>query len=384
MLVFIVPAASNVLAVSAGQRNSVLQMLHCGATQARRFGHRERRIRRRDHAAAEGECTRRSLIEVLAAELECLRPDHKLYDSTADPPFRPACFKADEVVRAADLKRIYKAIGEWSATRRREAAENDLPVRPNRDGEGCDGPLSALCLSGGGIRSATFNLGVLQALARINLLGKFDYLSSVSGGGYIASWLRAWMHRSGVDNVVTELGKEASSFPDPLAPEPMPVSNLRDYSNYLTPTVGLFSGDTWAAAATIVRNLLLNWLVLLPLLGAVIGVPLLFLLFIRTPGFLEQFSWWLLRAAVAIELVASFLVYFKRRFAKTEDDSQAGFIFACVLPICLAAGSLSAAVIGLKLPWADPSPAPDIDTTDLWRFCAPCCTGAPFLGWFTV
>jgi hypothetical protein len=333
---------------------------------------------------AGGECTRRSLNEVLAAELECLRPDHKLYDSTANPPIRPSCFKADEAVRAADLKRIYKTIGEWSATRRRDAADNDLPVRQNQDGDRCEGPLSALCLSGGGIRSATFNLGVLQALARINLLGKFDYLSSVSGGGYIASWLRAWMHRRGVDNVVTELGNEASSFPDPLAPEPTPVSNLRDYSNYLTPTVGLFSGDTWAAAATIVRNLLLNWLVLLPLLGAVIGVPLLFLLFIRTPDFMEQFSWWLLRAAVAIELVASFLVYFKRRFAKTEDDSQAGFIFACVLPICLAAGSLSAAGIGLKLPWADPSSGPNIDTTDLWRFCAMWCIGVPFLGWFTV
>src|SRR3569623_1361446 len=215
-------------------------------------------------AAAEGECTRRSLNEVLAAELECLRPDHKLYDSTADPPLRPACFKADEAVRAADLKRIYKAIGEWSATRRREAAENDLPVRPNRDGEGCDGPLSALCLSGGGIRSATFNLGVLQALARINLLGKFDYLSSVSGGGYIAAWLRAWMHRRGVDEVVRQLGKSARGC-DPLNIEPKPRVNLREYSNYLTPAVGLFSGDTWSAAATIARNLLLNWLVLVPL-----------------------------------------------------------------------------------------------------------------------
>src|SRR4051794_35695045 len=74
---------------------------------------------------AGGECTRRSLNEVLAAELECLRPDHKLYDSTANPPIRPACFKADEAIRAADLKRIYKAIGDWSATRRRDAADND-------------------------------------------------------------------------------------------------------------------------------------------------------------------------------------------------------------------------------------------------------------------
>lgn len=46
--------------------------------------------------------------------------------------------------------------------------------------------LSALCLSGGGIRSATFGLGVIQALARFGLLNRFHYLSTVSGGGYIA------------------------------------------------------------------------------------------------------------------------------------------------------------------------------------------------------
>lgn len=65
-----------------------------------------------------------------------------------------------------------------------------------------------LALSGGGIRSATFCLGVLQALARASLpesarppggepkpaidppsmLSLFDYLSTVSGGGYIGSF----------------------------------------------------------------------------------------------------------------------------------------------------------------------------------------------------
>src|SRR6202045_5193155 len=55
--------------------------------------------------------------------------------------------------------------------------------------------MMGLCLSGGGIRGATFNLGVLQALAQLNLLRFFDYLSSVSGGGYIHQWLAAWIRR---------------------------------------------------------------------------------------------------------------------------------------------------------------------------------------------
>src|SRR5512134_141497 len=57
-----------------------------------------------------------------------------------------------------------------------------------------DAPLVGLGLSGGGIRSAAFNMGVLQTLARSGLLPRIDYLSTVSGGGYIGScltWLRA-------------------------------------------------------------------------------------------------------------------------------------------------------------------------------------------------
>ncbi len=45
-----------------------------------------------------------------------------------------------------------------------------------------------LAFSGGGIRSATFNLGVLQALEQGDKLQKIDYLSTVSGGGYIGAW----------------------------------------------------------------------------------------------------------------------------------------------------------------------------------------------------
>lgn len=49
--------------------------------------------------------------------------------------------------------------------------------------------LVGLALSGGGIRSASFNLGVLQAFYRSGLLRFVDYLSTVSGGGYIGSFL---------------------------------------------------------------------------------------------------------------------------------------------------------------------------------------------------
>ena len=55
--------------------------------------------------------------------------------------------------------------------------------------------LQGICFSGGGIRSATMNLGILQGLAEREMLSRFDYLSSVSGGGYIHEWFAAWVKR---------------------------------------------------------------------------------------------------------------------------------------------------------------------------------------------
>jgi hypothetical protein len=132
---------------------------------------------------------------------------------------------------------------------------------------------SALCLSGGGIRSGTFALGLIQGLARHNLLSKFDYLSTVSGGGYIGSWLTAWIHRQhdGLTGVTNHLKqREPSSRIDP---DPSPVHYLREYCSFITPKVGLLSADTWTFAGIYLRNLFLNWLVFIPLLIAVLTLP---------------------------------------------------------------------------------------------------------------
>src|SRR5271154_1235748 len=84
------------------------------------------------------------------------------------------------------------------------------------EGHGMPVPGSAdrvgVAFSGGGIRSATFNLGILQGLARYNLLQRVDYISTVSGGGYIGSWLVSWIRRSGLKEVIRGL---ASSPPSP-------------------------------------------------------------------------------------------------------------------------------------------------------------------------
>ena len=133
-----------------------------------------------------------------------------------------------------------------------------------------DAPLAALCLSGGGIRSATFGLGVLQTLARYGLLGDFHYLSTVSGGGYIGSWLTAWRTRRQDD---AEVFAHLKPFSRPNGSEPTEIEGLRANSNYLTPKLGILSADTWAALALILRNLLLNWLVFGPLFMGALFLP---------------------------------------------------------------------------------------------------------------
>lgn len=135
-----------------------------------------------------------------------------------------------------------------------------------------ENPRTALCFSGGGIRSATFGLGIIQSLAHWGLLNKFDYLSTVSGGGYIGSWLSAWIQRSGsdVNNVQEKLANPAR---DKNLPEPEQITHLRSYSNYMTPQLGLLSADTWTLVAVYLRNLSLNWLVLVPLFAAFMLIP---------------------------------------------------------------------------------------------------------------
>src|SRR5688572_26730784 len=69
--------------------------------------------------------------------------------------------------------------------------------------------LVGLALSGGGIRSATFSLGLLQGLERLRLLRIFDYLSTVSGGGFAGGWWSAWLARGGLQaRTPAELARE--------------------------------------------------------------------------------------------------------------------------------------------------------------------------------
>ena len=184
---------------------------------------------------------------------------------------------------------------------------------------------SALCLSGGGIRSAIFGLGILQGLARKRLLKEFDYLSTVSGGGYVGGWLTAWIRNqdAGASAVFDQLRSETHLT---LNPEPEPIRHLRAFSNYLTPKTGFTSVDTWTLIATYLRNIFLNWLVLISWLAAAMMVPRLYLAAILLPrvGWVERYEETLYSYGIAQNIligVSFFLVALAMAYAIVDVPS---------------------------------------------------------------
>jgi hypothetical protein len=178
----------------------------------------------------------------------------------------------------------------------------EWPKQPSRElsEKLFDKKLTALCLSGGGIRSATFCLGILQALAKEKLLSQFHYLSTVSGGGYIGAWLSAWASRSRSDVALVE----KSLAPD--GEEPAPLMRLRDFTNYLTPRRGPMGLDSWTFVSTYLRNLILNWLLLAPLFLFVVWAPkatALIFEFLEATYFEAQENEWARCAVLALAAV---------------------------------------------------------------------------------
>jgi hypothetical protein len=84
--------------------------------------------------------------------------------------------------------------------------------------------------------SLSFWHGVIQALARKGLLTQFDYLSTVSGGGYIGGWLTAFIHAHSHD-----VDKVQALLAEPMPP--VELTTLRMYTPYMPPKPGFTSVD---------------------------------------------------------------------------------------------------------------------------------------------
>ncbi|WP_306591291.1 patatin-like phospholipase family protein [Geothrix sp. 21YS21S-4] len=243
--------------------------------------------------------------------------------------------------------------GERIAVRRR-AVRKEL-------GDAAAGPADArpvgLALSGGGIRSATFCLGVLRGLARHGVLPRVDLLSTVSGGGYIGSFLGALIHREGLKAATDCLEQD----PPPLAGSApvlaSPVRWLRENGRYLAPSG---SGDlllmmailfrNWVAVHVVLGTLLLSVMLLLKGVWA-LSLPASWLAWTVAPAAGLWWSPWIAGAGVLfLTLVvppgwAYWLVE-----AVGEDYSSRWFspVWAAAASVALFGGL---GLAGLHVPW---------------------------------
>lgn len=180
---------------------------------------------------------------------------------------------SSESDRASDDTKVLHDEDEWLKKR---SKRTDAPALVE------DGERVGLALSGGGIRSSTFNLGVLQALQRYRVLERVDYLSTVSGGGFIGSSLTWLMTRL---NVPYPFGRTRADHRLTLTPRqngvacaagsqaPGPADTvgwLRQHGEYLAPHPPL---TRWALLSAIVRGAVISLLVfLLPVFAVLVIV----------------------------------------------------------------------------------------------------------------
>jgi hypothetical protein len=169
--------------------------------------------------------------------------------------------------------------------------------------------LIGLALSGGGVRSASFALGVLQALYGFGVFDRFHYLSTVSGGGYIGSALTYFRNvfrdfgekwfpfgylrpQAGARGTRPEGAGQTEAKPDDVPPEVVKgdamarkiVSFLRQHASFLTPSRQL---NTAALGAGVVRGLISTVIPYLVLLTGALGLLMSWHLFDKNPGWIS-------------------------------------------------------------------------------------------------
>ncbi len=168
-------------------------------------------------------------------------------------------------ISKGEKEKINAKIEEMDESKKDELESLDLNTERNVDKN-----LVGLCFSGGGIRSATLNLGLVQAIAKKGIFKVFDYLSTISGGSYFGACISSLLSHEGSTT-------SGNKFPfhfdrsKKFKEEKEVIKHLRDHSNFLTPHVGLFSRDTWYMIAVILRGMFLNFIILFSFFTAILS-----------------------------------------------------------------------------------------------------------------
>jgi hypothetical protein len=193
-----------------------------------------------------------------------------MHDRLSD--VRPPAAVRDERSRAVKLR-------DWMLGR--PAPKHPLPRRPLTDPS--PGRVGIAC-SGGGIRSAAYNLGALQVLRDRGVFGldaggrqqgREVYVAAVSGGAYIASSFATVAAMSPKGDLAPRNGdgrqRDGARVPRRIyAPSSPEERHLRNHSSYMAPGLG----GKLRLALRVVMGMLANFVVigvLLALIGAGLG-----------------------------------------------------------------------------------------------------------------
>ncbi|HEY5958159.1 MAG TPA: patatin-like phospholipase family protein, partial [Polyangiaceae bacterium] len=207
-----------------------------------------------------------------------------------------------------------------------------------------------VALSGGGIRSATFNLGLLQALAEKDVLRHVDYLSTVSGGGYIGAFWTAWRqhHPHGVfpGTSKEDIDQSATNHQDPR--ESARIRHLRQFSRFLMPRVGIAHSETWAGVVAILGGIIPSLTTALALLAV-----MLYLWFGASAALFagsDYRSNWLAPLAFgAITLTLHGYMEWRWRVTNTGGEEKEGVGYGVLCCFTVIASAL--ALAGLRWQW---------------------------------
>ena len=192
--------------------------------------------------------------------------------------------------------------------------------------------LVGIAVSGGGIRSATFNLGVIQAFGENGLLERADYLSTVSGGGYVGSC------------VTSVLGDGGSPAGFPLrqsrtGDESPAVKHLRNSIDYLAPGGFL---DRIRIPALLLRGVLINMLIVLPyVLLAVVATEVLWGPSLRRGGTANYYRETLFVGALLIAWILVFPLVRRLRALGWEWRDKLELSFAAALAIFVVTAAIN-------------------------------------------
>lgn len=202
-----------------------------------------------------------------------------------------------------------------------------------------------LALSGGGIRSATFNLGLLQGLAEKGVLDHVHYVSTASGGGYIGGFWTAWRRRQGT------MFPPPSFEPTRTSREHPSVRHMREFSRFLVPRLGFMQTETWNAIVAWLGGMIASLLFTFAAVAVVLWASLVL---VCVAGFFPPH--WVALALFALTCSVHWLDEWRlrRRLYRLGDDAYAKKRTSLVSPILggILAGLGWLAVAKLK--WIDP------------------------------